>query len=111
MENYRTKLDAFRGCLDASVAEATRNLKDTDALIRCLEGERPDCRLDDLRRSRQLRTVRQDAAHRPAPRPHGPRRTRADRGRRNPAPAALRSEEGRVGKEWISNCRFRGSAA
>ncbi|HEY9567570.1 MAG TPA: hypothetical protein VIR38_05730 [Thalassobaculum sp.] len=52
MENYRTKLDAFRGCLDASVAEATRNLKDTDALIRCLEGERPDCRLDDLRRSR-----------------------------------------------------------
>src|SRR3546814_9384225 len=49
MENYRTKLAALRGCLDASVAEATRNLKDTDALLRCLEGARHDCRLEDLK--------------------------------------------------------------
>src|SRR3546814_17634272 len=83
MENYRTKLDAFRGCLDASVAEATRNLKDTDALIRCLEGEQPDCRPDDLHRSRYRPPSRPAATHSPAPHPPGPTRPTPDSETRN----------------------------
>src|SRR3546814_11243729 len=41
MQNYRTKLAALRGCLDASVAEAPRTLNDTYAHRPLRRGGRP----------------------------------------------------------------------
>ena len=45
MESYRGKLGDYRACLEGSVAHAERSLKAAAEFVRCLEDNKPECRL------------------------------------------------------------------
>lgn len=45
MDSYRDKLTEYRACLQGSVAHAERSLAAAADFARCLEDEKPECRL------------------------------------------------------------------
>jgi len=45
MDSYRAKLTEYRACLQGSVAHAERGLAAAADFARCLEDEKPECRL------------------------------------------------------------------